>query len=506
MIFDNIKFDYPYALFAFFIFIPLILFDVFSGTRKNKSMLLPELKKKLEVSAFFFRIFIAFSIIALSGPRWGTGYTVSEYRSGLDAVFAVDVSRSMDINDAQTGAVLQSRLQRGLTIARESAESVSTVRFAAVLGRSRGYLAVPLTYDNEATLSFLETLDISSVTGRSTNLESLVTAAIGAFQNTSPARKVIILISDGESHIGDLRKALNLCVKEGIVITAVAAGSDEGMPVPGTTDVISKRNSAVMRMAAETTGGVYIDAGREDSASLLSSNLQSLTQKASPGGSQTESKQRHTLFIIFAIISYAVSKFLPRLPRLRKSLILSLVLILSSCSQGKLLLLEANYLSSHGNYDEAIVHYQKALQFDDSAPYAEYGLGLILYLLDERNTALDRYGNSIKILETLSENEHRELRYRNYYNSGIIYFEEEDYILAAESFKEALRINPARIDAKYNLELSLMSIIMETSREKPSQERNETREILFDYIRQMEQQYWKSTEWENEEPFTGKDY
>jgi Ca-activated chloride channel family protein len=242
---------------------------------------------------------------------------------------------------------------------------------------------------------------------------------------------------------------------------------------------------------------------------MLSSNLQSHAQKAVSSGSQTESKQRHTLFIILAIISYAISKFLPRLPSgkiLKKGILVTIVLILSSCSQGKLLLLEANYLSSRGEYDEAIIHYQKALQFEDSAPYAEYGLALTFYLLDEGEAALNRYANSKKILETLSEKEHRELRYRNYYNSGIIYFEQEDYLSAADSFKEALRINPLRIEAKYNLEASLMSINMEAVREQPSQERSETREILFDYIRQMEQQYWKSTEWENEEEFTGKDF
>ena len=504
-----IKFDYPYVLFAFLIFIPLFLYDIFSGTRKNKSMLLPELRKKLSYSTIFFRVFMAFAIIALCGPRWGTGYTTTEYRSGLDAIFAIDVSRSMDIRDAQTGSFPQSRLERGLSIARESVVSVSGARFASALGRNRGYLAVPLTYDNEAALGFLEALNGTSMSGRSTNLESLVETAASAFANTSAARKVIVLISDGESHFGDFRKAVNLCVREGIIITTVAVGSDEGMPVAGEENEISRRNASVMRMAAEITGGTYIDAGREDASSLLSSNLQSLAHKTMPGGRQAESKQRYTLFIVMAIIAYAISKFLPRLPsgkKLKKSALITLVLILSSCSQGKLLLLEANYLSSRGEYDEAIIQYERALQFADSAPYAEYGLGLAFYLLDEGKAALNSYANSKKILETLPENEHRELRYRNYYNSGIIFFEEEDYISAAASFKEALRINPIRIEAKYNLEISLMSIVMEAGREKTSGEQSETREILFDYIRQLEQQYWKSTEWENEEQFTGKDY
>jgi len=507
-------FDYPAALGFFIIFIPFFLFDIFSGFRRYKRRLPEGLQKKFGVSTVFFRMFVAFSIIALSGPRWGTGFAVSEYSRGLDTAFAIDVSRSMDIRDAQTGGTLQSRLERGVLIAKESAMAVSGARFAAAAGRGSGYLAVPLTFDNEAALSFLESFDGSSMTGRSTNLESLVEAAANAFQNTSPARKVIVLVSDGESHSGVLRNALNRCVREGIIVTTVAVGSDDGRPVPQeagsqTPAAISRRDSAVMRMAAERTGGIYIDANREDAASVLSAHLLSLTQEASPTNSRTESKQRRTLFIILAIIAYGASKFVPRFSakgRMALVSMLAVVLLFSSCSRGKMLLLEANYLFSRGRYNEAIVPYQQAFNFEDSAPYAEYGLGLTFYSLDENKTALNLYGNSQKLLESLSDDEHRELRYRNHYNSGIIYFEEGDFQSAANAFKEALRTDPRKTEAKRNLEISLMSISMETNRENHTEERNETKEVLFDYIKQQEQQYWKSKEWAPEEKSSGPDY
>jgi len=507
-------FDYPAALGIFIIFIPMFLFDMFSGFRRYKHRLPEGLQKKFGIATIFFRVFIAFSIIALSGPRWGTGFTVSEYSRGLDTVFAVDVSRSMDIRDAQTGGTLQSRLERGVLIARESAAAVSGARFAAAAGRGKGYLAVPLTFDNEAALSFFESFDGSSMTGRSTNLESLVDAAASAFQNTSPARKIIVLVSDGESHSGVLRNALNRCVGEGIIVTTVAVGTDEGRPVPQeagaqSAAAISRRDSAVMRIAAERTGGIYIDANREDAASVLSAHLLSFAQETNPANSRTESKHRRALFIILAIIAYGASKFIPRISakgRLPLVCMLAVVLIFSSCSRGKMLLLEANYLFSRGRYNEAVVPYQQALNFEDSSPYAEYGLGLTLYSLDDSAAALNLYGNSQKILESLSDNEHRELRYRNHYNSGIIYFEEGDFQSAANAFREALRTDPRKTDAKRNLEISLMSISMESDKENRTQERNETREVLFDYIRQHEQQYWKSREWAPEEKHTGQDY
>jgi Ca-activated chloride channel family protein len=527
MNFNAIKFDFPFALGAFAIFIPLVIYDIYSRFRKNKPNLPEDLAKKLRSSVFLFRLFIIFSIIAIAGPRWGIGFAASEFRRGLDAVFAIDVSRSMDIRDAQTGGGNQSRLERGLLIAKESVASVSGARFAAAIGRGQGYLAVPLTWDNEAALSFLESLDGFSVTGRSTNLESLVDAAADAFQSSSPARKVIVLVSDGESHAGILRNALNRCVKDGITVYAVALGSDTGRPIAAETDnpqsgaVISRRDSSVMRSAAERTGGVYIDGSRDDSASVLSGHLLSIAHETGPGNSRPEPKERRTLFIILAIISYGISKFIPLIPQKRTRLhtmrshmpsqfvsIIAVLFIFSSCSEGKLLLMEANYLHSRGKYDEALVPYQKALQFEDAAPYAEYGIGLTFYSLDEGRAALKRYGYSQKMLETLSAAEHRELRFRNSYNSGIIFFEEGDFNSAADAFKDALRSDPRRIEAKRNLELSLMSIARKDEEDSRNENRreSETKEILFDFLRQNEQQQWKSREWAPEEKFTGPDY
>ena len=509
------SFDHPVFLSAFAIFIPLFLYDIFGAHRKHRHNLPAELEKKLRSSVFLFRVFIIFAIIALAGPRWGMGFAVWEYRRGLDTVFAIDVSRSMDIRDAQTGGNgTQSRLERGLSIARESVTAVSGARFAAAIGRGKGFLAVPLTWDNEAAMSFLESLDGSSMTGRSTNLESLVETAADAFQNSSPARKVIVLVSDGESLSGILRNALNRCVREGIIVNAVAIGSDDGRPVPEDSDdpqssaAVSRRDAAVMRMAAERTGGIYIDGSYDDASAVLSAHLLSLSTETGPGSSRSEPKERRTLFIILAIIAYAASKFVPLLPRFQIVSMIALLFIFSSCSEGKLLLIEANYLNSRGRYDEAIVPYLKALDYEDAAPYAEYGLGLTFYTLDESKTALKRYDSSQKMLNNLPAGEHRELRYRNNYNSGIVFFEDGDFHSAAAAFKDALRADPRKIEAKRNLELSLLSISRDKSEENSGEMRQEskTMEILFEFLRQEEQKQWKSREWAPEEKPAGPDY
>jgi len=516
-------FDFPIMFVSFAVFIPIFIYDIVN--RKKRQKLSHELEKKLFLSRMFFRIFLAFSIIALAGPKWGMSYVPFEYRRGLDIVFAVDISRSMDIKDAQTDRSI-SRLERGLSIARETILSVTGARYATAVGRGRGYLTVPLTYDNEANLIFLESLEGSLITGRSTNLESLLDAAVNAFQSTSAAQKIIILISDGESHFGVLRNAIARCIREGIIVNTVAVGSEEGRQIQAFENsqdssssemVLSRREAAVMRNTAERTGGIYIDGGLEDASAVLSAHLLSLShevefQQVMSETSRKEPKQRRTFFIVLALVFLGASKFITRLDikfkfRAAKISLLLLVLIaFSSCTDGKILLLEANYLSSKGRLNEAISLYQKALNYEESSPYAEYGLGLAFYSLDEPESALGRYENSQRLLGIKNENEHRELRYRNHYNSGIIYFEEADYYSAAAAFREALKTDPKRIEAKRNLELSLISLSIEADKPVRTEEKMEPREILFEYLREDEQEKWKSREWTPEENFPGPDY
>jgi Ca-activated chloride channel family protein len=514
-----VRFDYPWVLAGLAIFVPLIMTDILSPRQRRERNYLPRpLLTRLALSKMFFRVFLACFIIALAGPRWGLGQAADEYRRGLDAVIAVDVSRSMEIEDTPPVAdnIAEkkeiSRLERGLAIIRQTVAAVPGARYAAAVSRSRGLVAVPLTWDNGAVLSFLEALDGSSLTGRGTNLESLINAASGAFQNSFPSRRVILLVSDGESLSGSVRAALDRCERDAIAIAALALGSDEGRPVPGQEDAVSRRDAALMRMAAERTGGVYIDGSRKDAAAALAAYLHSLAPETESGGRRKERKSRWPLFIMAAILAYGMSKLcLLQIKNAGFSLLLLALLFLSSCSRipGKLLIMEGNFLSARGRHSEAVSSYLKALEYEDAAPYAEYGLGSVYYSLDEGKAALERFADSQKILDALAPAAHRELRYRNNYNAGVVQFGAGDFPSAAASFREALRVEPARIDAKRNLELSLRSIARESAAAGRAEQRLEesaSRAALFDYLRQKEQNQWQSREWAAEEQTDGPDY
>jgi Ca-activated chloride channel family protein len=93
--------------------------------------------------------------------------------------------------------------------------------------------------------------------------------AAAKFKNVNKGARKVILLSDGEDNEGNDAAAIRLANKEGIMITTVGIGTEEGAPVPeysfgqlmgyksnmnGET-VISKRQTEALHKIAESTGG-----------------------------------------------------------------------------------------------------------------------------------------------------------------------------------------------------------------------------------------------------------
>ncbi|MDR1566363.1 MAG: tetratricopeptide repeat protein [Treponema sp.] len=550
------SFDNPRLLAFLFLLLPVMLVVFLRHLKLRKGVhlfaasapggereaLVREYRWRMLCSDSFFLLFLGFVIIALAGPRWGVELA-ADFRRGLDVVLALDVSRSMDVQDCPPIPGVKgrsSRIQRGLVIARDFTLEMDGIRLGTAVGKGRGVLTLPLTYDSEAVLNFLDSLGTFTVTGRGTNLESLIEAAAGAFKDSMPGRRAILLFSDGEALSGSLEAALGRVRDRGIVLCAVGLGSGEGGPVPagpgtggvpGSSDfllsedgsaVISSRQGEFLKNTVERSGGIYVDGNRNDAVVLLAEYFASLSADSGFSGHTRESKARWQLFVLAALVSLGVSRLLGFRWRRKKAAILGALLFFlsltaSSCSriQGKLLIMEGNFYNSRGLYTEAIASYLKALDYDDAAPYAEYGLGSAYFALEEGRAALERYAEAEKSLAAPGVEDHPELKYRIQYNSGIIHFEKGEYQRAAEAFRRALEIDGSRIEAKRNLELSLLTLSRASRSETPSSPgKSEAAKegagpaapVLFEYLRLREQEQWKSKAWAEEDASSGLDY
>jgi Ca-activated chloride channel family protein len=319
-----VSFDHIQVLFFELLLIPLLLwsFAHYRNKRRGISAFLKALgedrralpaanARRYRRSQFFFLIFAASMIMALAGPRWGIRL-VNETRRGVDVILALDVSRSMNAQDTEP-----SRLLRGVEIARELVEASGGLRFGLALGRGRGVLALPLSGDTEAVLNYLAVISSASATGAGTNLEELLDAAAGAFQDSLPSKRRVVLFSDGEAHTGALEGALEKLRARDIAVIAVGLGLEEGAPVPveqgvlsggDGRPVLSALHAAALRGGAEKSGGIYIDGNRQDAAGILKTHIEGLAAEGLSGGVRRESRPRWQFFMFLGLAALFLSR------------------------------------------------------------------------------------------------------------------------------------------------------------------------------------------------------
>jgi Ca-activated chloride channel family protein len=313
-------YDAPIVLAGFIILIPFALFEVIHYRKRGKTLsrlniLQKEHKTRFVLSAIFFALFLACGIIALAGPRWGTR-SVMEYKRGVDVVFAFDVSRSMEVADIEP-----SRLGRAVSVARETTGAVGNVRIGAAFGKGRGVLALPLTWDINAVLAFLNSLLTESQTGTGTNLESIIDASARAFLASFPAKHLIVLFSDGETLTGSLQASIDRARNEGISVVTVGFGTEAGGVVPqkiildpetgepvGHEQIVSTRKWDALQNAADRSGGVFIDGNAPDAASTLTRYIKSLAPETGISSYKIEAAPHRQLFVLAALAFLILSK------------------------------------------------------------------------------------------------------------------------------------------------------------------------------------------------------
>ena len=106
-------------------------------------------------------------------------------------------------------------------------------------------------------------------------------------------------------------------------------------------------------------------------------------------------------------------------------------------------------------YDAALEAYQSAAENRPEDAIARYNLGTILYQKGQFERASDEFRRSLDAADPVR-------RAQGYYNLGNAQVQLNDIEGAIRSYKSALRLNPADLDAKHNLELALERLEQES--------------------------------------------
>jgi len=231
-----VEFRYPFILLAYVIMAAIFLYLSFFKTRKVlfqstniklKSILLKRIDyNKVKIKERLIFLSLIMIIFAASGPMIGTRLAPIE-RKGIDLVFALDVSKSMNAEDVKPNRLQKAKFEISQIISQLKGDRVGIIVFA---GSSHLYL--PLTTDYDAARLFLDKIDTNMIPTQGTALSSALQTGINAFIEDEVKYKVLVLITDGEDHEGRAVDIAKEAGSKGMTIHSVAVGTKAGSLIP----------------------------------------------------------------------------------------------------------------------------------------------------------------------------------------------------------------------------------------------------------------------------------
>ena len=237
---------------------------------------------------FLFRILtLVFLIISLAGPRIGTKIKTVN-REGVDIVFALDVSKSMLVED-----VAPNRLLKSLQIVSKTIDGLVSDRVGMIVYAGEAYPLMPLSFDYSMAKLLLKTIDTDIVQTQGTDVSSALSLSNSFFDNKERSR-IIFIISDGEDHQGDYDDAIKNISNNNTIVCAINIGSDSGGPIPVKKGnsinykkdksgevVISKSDIKTLKLIASSCNGSFMKTqNTNDAIEFIFNNMASLDKSS----------------------------------------------------------------------------------------------------------------------------------------------------------------------------------------------------------------------------------
>ncbi len=140
---------------------------------------------------FFLRYFsMLILVFSIAGLKTGTTVKPVE-RKGVDIVFCVDVSASMNAQDVKPSRIDKVKFEISKVI-----NSLEGDRLGIVVFSGSNFLYLPLTMDYDAAKLFVKSIDTDMISSKGTAIGQAIETSIIAFDKDSEQQKMIFLFSE----------------------------------------------------------------------------------------------------------------------------------------------------------------------------------------------------------------------------------------------------------------------------------------------------------------------
>ena len=260
---------------------------------------------------------VALMILALARSQWGSDIEIVE-QGRVQVMVALDISRSMLAQDLKPTRLDRAKLEISDLISRLEGDEVGIVLFSGA-----SFIQFPLTSDYATARTYLNHASPNAITRQGTVIAEAIETAMGGFSTEREHQKVIVIMTDGESHEGDPIAAARQAAAEGVVIYTVGFGSPDGAPVPtydergeitghsqnaeGQT-LISRIDEVAMQQIAESGGGRYFRATDGGSIAELADEIGSFQDQSLQSEFSQRKVERFQLFLLAGVLCLALAE------------------------------------------------------------------------------------------------------------------------------------------------------------------------------------------------------
>ena len=289
-----------------------ILLSNFADSKLHK-LLLPLWSKFKGLIKFSMTLFaIILLIFAIANPQVGS--KIEEVKQvGIDVYILLDVSLSMQAQD-----IKPSRLEKAKHEIAKLIHKLRGDRIGLIVFSGEAFVQFPLTTDYSAANLFLSAVDVNTVPQPGTAIGPAINLAVRSFKQDEETKKVIIVITDGENHEGNVVKIAEDALDKGVSIFTIGLGSTTGAPIPITNAngtqigykkdkynnvVLTKLDENTLKEIADAADGKYYHGtNTEDELDKVYKDLSKFEQTEYGATRITEYEDRFYYLLLPAIL------------------------------------------------------------------------------------------------------------------------------------------------------------------------------------------------------------
>jgi Ca-activated chloride channel family protein len=271
---------------------------------------------------FFFRNTVAFVILAMAQPVFGTKKVTGTIES-LELIVALDISTSMNVKDIDDKVSRLGIAKRAMV---QLINNLHGEKLGVVVFAGDAFAQLPLTMDYDAAKMFVGEIETGMISNQGTNIASALQVAQKMFTKTKSSR-AIILISDAEDHEGGIDVFLRQLKEKEIELSVLGLGTANGGLIPNNPDqpefgyklspagtpIVSKMNPDLVKSLAAKSSGTYLisESPYPDLTTLLE-NLKRMKRTKVKTISFDVKQNIYQFPLLLAIISWILFLVLPQ--------------------------------------------------------------------------------------------------------------------------------------------------------------------------------------------------